>query len=118
MIWGDKMLEVVLIILLVFLSVMGLGDIMHRLWVILIRPKRTKNYLVTLLCDDLAMEQVTAVLEEMRWQGRDFARVLIGVDMGLDGRLVETLKNFEKDTHDFVFVSAEQLSTYISSQEV
>ncbi len=118
MVRGDEMLEVVLVIILVFLSVLGLGDIMHRLWVLLIRPKKMKNYLITLLHDDLAMEQVTAVLEEMRWQGKSFSHMLIGVDMGLDDSVAQTLKIFENETHDFVLVKADRLSTYVSSLDV
>lgn len=101
------MFKILLIVSVIFLSVIGLSDLLHRLWFVLIRPNKSKNYLITFLKDECAVEQVSAVLEEMRWQGKMLSCRLVGIDMGLSSDLSNILKELEKNTDDFLFVPAD-----------
>ncbi len=107
------MLNVLIIIIAIFFSVIGLSELLHRLWLYLLRPKSAPNFIVTLLDGEYAAEQVTATLEDMRWNGRKSACMLIGVDCGLPDNKLAACKMIERTNDDFIIVTPEYLSDEI-----
>ncbi len=110
------MFKVILIVLMLFLSAVGVGELLHRMWMRLLRPKDLKCFLVVPLCD-LATERVTAVLEEMRWYGKNYADMLIGVDVGLSDGEKKRCKEIESLTQDFVLCDAKDIENIIKKGE-
>lgn len=110
------MFEIIMLVLAIFLSIIGLCELMHRLWMVLIRPKKTENMLLIILNDELAVEQITAALEELRWQGSNFATTLVGIDMGLSTEISDTCKKISKDNQDFIFTTTEELGEFLKQR--
>ena len=104
-----NMLKVVLITILIFLSVIGLSEILHRLWLYLMRPAQLNNFLVTVLDDNYAAEQVHAILEDIRWNGKNNATLLIGIDNGLSKAQRDACAAIEIFSDDFIVASSETL---------
>ena len=116
MLWGECMFEIILIVIALFLSAIGVGELLHRLWMHVLRPKNLKCFLVVPLCDD-ATEQITAVLEEMRWYGKNYADILIGIDAGLPENERKRCKEIETLTTNFVFCDADKIKEVIKRGE-
>ena len=110
------MFKVILILIALFLSAVGIGELLHRLWMHILRPSDLKCFLVVPLCD-IATEKVTAVLEEMRWYGKNYADVLIGVDVGLSDGERKSCKEIEALTSDFVLCDADEVEGIIKRGE-
>ena len=110
------MFEIILIILALFLSSVGVAELLHRLWMHILRPKNLKCFLVVPLCDE-STEQVTAVLEEMRWYGKNYADVLIGVDVGLTENERKRCKEIEALTTNFVLCDVNKIEEVIKRGE-
>ena len=116
MLWGDCMFEIILIVLALFLSSVGVGELLHRLWMHVLRPKNRKCFLVLPLCDDAA-EQITAALEEMHWYGKNYADMLIGIDVGLNENERKRCKEIETLTTNFVLCDTKEIEEVIKRGE-
>lgn len=110
------MIEAILIVVIVFLSVVGIGELMHRIWMAVIKPNKAKNILITALTDDCAVEQVQAALEEVRWLGKGYAQVVIGVDFGLCNEILFRCRKLQEENTDLVICSVEELPEIIKAR--
>lgn len=116
MLWGDKMFEIIMLVFALFLSIIGLSELMHRLWMALIRPKGAENFLITCLSGDTSVEQVSAALEELRWQGKNCATLLIGIDIGLNEEQKITFEKLSNENHDFIFTDFAHIEEIIKKR--
>ncbi len=103
------MVEIILMTVTVFFAAVGLGEVLHRLWICLIRPQKTEKHLIIRLSENCAAEQISAALEEIRWYGENYAKTLIGVGENLSPETVSLCIRFSQKNTDFVFCTAEQL---------
>ncbi len=103
------MLKVLIIVISIFLSVIGLSEILHKLWLFLLRPTKNTNFIVTILDENFAAEQITAILEDMRWNGKNSARALMGINLGIGNEKFEACRMIEQLNSDFVIVTPETL---------
>ena len=104
-----QMFEILILVLLLFLAVLGLSELLHRFWMFLLRPQKPRIFLVTILDDTCAEEQIFSALEDMRWNGKNNACFLIGVDCGLSDEKLNACKQIEKLNDDFAFCLPEQI---------
>ncbi len=109
----NTMFEVIYIVIVVFLSVIGIGELMHRIWMAIIKPNNAKNILITPLTDDCAAEQLQAVLEEVRWLGKGYAEVVIGVDFGLGNDILAKCNALQDNNPELFICSPEELPEII-----
>ncbi len=91
----------------IILAIIGLSEILHRFWLYLMRPKPLKNILITVLDDECAPEQVSAILEDIRWNGSNNAALLIGIDNGLSKKQLDACAAIENLCSDFVVATKE-----------
>ncbi len=91
------MIEAILFLFVFFLSVIGLSEIIHGVWIAFIKPKsKPRKILLCVLCGDFADLQLKAAYEEMLWHGRSYADELVCIDGAVDelvlGRCLEYAK--------------------------
>ena len=110
------MFKTILILIALFLSVVGLGEIMHRIWMCFLRPKGVKNFLIMPLSDGQSANKVTAQLEELRWYGKNYADCLIGVDTGMPVSEIMICKEIEENCSDFLLCNIDELSEIIKKR--
>ena len=103
------MFEILVLSFVFFLAILGLGELLHKVWMFLLRPKKMNNFLVLVLDDSCAAEQITAALEDIRWNGKNSARFLIGIDNGLSEENVDVCKSIEKMNDDFIFCKTQEI---------
>lgn len=109
LLWGDVMIEIILMTVTLFFAAVGLGEVLHRLWICLIRPQKTEKHLIIRLNEKCAAEEISAALEEIRWYGENYAKTLIGVGDNLSLETAALCRRFSQKNTDFVFCTAEQL---------
>lgn len=107
------MFEIIIFSVVLFLSVTGLCELMHRLWILLIRPCKPKNMLLLCLYEDTALEQINTCLEEMRWHGEKYAGVLVGIDMGLEADRAAACRMLASEEQSFIFTDLDSLPDII-----
>ncbi len=113
MLWGEYMFKIILIIIALFLSSVGIGEILHRIWMLFLRPESRKCFLLLPLSEGCVAEQVTAELEEMRWYGKNYADLLIALDCGISESERKICKHIEKTNGDFVLCKLEDIEEVI-----
>lgn len=91
------MIESIIFIFVFLLSVVGLSEIIHAVWIGIIKPKaKPKKILLCVLCGDFADLQLRVAYEEMLWHGRSYADELICIDLILDKSVRERCFEFAK----------------------
>lgn len=94
------MFESIIFLFVFILSVIGLSEIIHAVWIGFIKPKaKSKKMLICTLCGDFADLQLRAAYEEMLWHGKSYADELMGVDLILDKSVRERCLEFAKQKH-------------------
>ena len=109
------MFKVFVFAVVIFLAILGLSELLHRLWMLLLRPEKTKNYLVTVINNTFPGEQILATLEELRWRS-DGTKILIGIDAGLSDESVNICKAFERENSDFYLCKPEEIWSEIKKR--
>lgn len=75
------MLETLLFIVVFSLSVIGLSDLIHWIWISIIKPKdKSKKTLLCYLSGDFADLQLKIAFEELLWYGKNYADDLVAID--------------------------------------
>lgn len=83
-------MEILIYLLLLFLSVIGLCDIIHSLRLSFLNVKHSKSKVVCcILKDDLADLQLQFVIEQYNWSGKRYADEIIAVNCLDDPQLIE-----------------------------
>ncbi len=78
------MWEIFLFFCVLILSLIGLCEILHRLWMLILKPKTdAQKFLILLLKDENAQQQLNFAQEHLRWAGKECANGIIAVDCGL-----------------------------------
>lgn len=78
------MWKIILFFCVLILSLMGLTELLHKIWMFMLKPKtKAEKYLVVLLKDKNAQQQLNYAQEHLRWTGEECAQGLIAVDCGL-----------------------------------
>ena len=106
-------MEAFLFALIIILAVIGLSDILHRVWMIFFKPRHEKNILLLLLNDENAVEQISTAIQQAHWYGREFAEKIIGVDMGLSAQQAQYCQSFCIENEIFIFCKHEELEKTI-----
>ncbi len=92
------------------LALFGLTELLHRLRIFLLRPAPHPVCALTLLCDETAVQQLCAELDELHWGGGCVAaRRLIAVDCGLSDAVAADCRQIAARHPDVVFCAAEDL---------
>lgn len=74
------MAEAFLFIVTVLLAIIGLGEFLHWICYVILKPKKHAHMvLVVYLTEDDAECQMLAALEELRWHGKRYADSLVAV---------------------------------------
>lgn len=74
------MVEILLFCIMIFLAVLGLADIIHSFKIYIKYPQKLKsNYLLVILNEDNAEEQVKYLADKLQWYGKKFANGVIAV---------------------------------------
>ncbi|MBR6573233.1 MAG: hypothetical protein IKK77_05915 [Clostridia bacterium] len=94
------MIESIIFLFVFFLSVIGLSELIHTVWIGLIKPKaKPKKILLCVLFGEFADLQLRTAYEEMLWHGKAYADELIAVDLisdeAVSQRSIEFAKNKE-----------------------
>ncbi len=94
------MLETLLFIVVFSLSVIGLSDLIHWIWLSIIRPKeKPKKTLLCYLCGEFADLQLRIVFEELLWYGKTYADDLVAIDYDIDESALSRCEEFAKDNN-------------------
>ncbi len=99
----------------VFLAILGLSELLHKLWMLLLRPQKLNNFLVSVINDSFPGEQILATLEELRWRS-DGTKVLIGVNVDLCDESIDICKMFERENIDFCLCKPEEIWSEIKKR--
>ncbi len=92
------MIESIIFLFVFLLSVIGLSELIHTVWISFINPKaKPKKILLCVLCGDLADLQLRAAYEEMLWHGRSYADELIAVDLIDDEGVLARSREFAQN---------------------
>lgn len=82
--------EVVFLILIIFPTLIGMGELLHMLKTFIISPKlKCEKYIAVKLKENDALAQLNSVACELSWQGRVYGDGVIAVDCGLDSTQAE-----------------------------
>ncbi len=74
------MIEAFLFIVTVLLAIVGLGELMHWISYIILKPKvKPHIQLIVYLNEQDAEQQLRSVIEELRWHGKRYADSLVAV---------------------------------------
>ena len=103
------MFEILTISAVFFLIIIGVSELLHRIWMFMLRPKKTYNFLITVLDNSCAAEQVAATLEDMRWNGKNSACLLIGVNCGLSEETAEECRMIAELNDDFIVCTGNEI---------
>ena len=110
MFWGDILIEAILFLFVFFISVIGLSELIHAIWIGFIKPKaKHRKILLCLLCGDFADLQLKADYEEMLWHGRSYADEIIGVDLTTDKAVLERCLAYAQNK-EIKIIKREELS--------
>lgn len=77
------MIKTVIFASVIILSMIGLGDVLHRLWMLFYKTKGKKIILLPLENNTAAM-QIKEAAAQLRWYGRDFADTIVCISDCLD----------------------------------
>ena len=79
------MVETILIIFIFILCAIGLSDMIHSIWLMIIKPKtKCKKVLLCFLTGEYADMHLRFAYEEMLWYGNKYAEEIIGIDQTTD----------------------------------
>ena len=103
------MIEIILILMLLFPSMLGLAEILHfiKVYILLSKVKPQKTVLVYLK-GKKSVEQLEYVIEEYHWYGEQYAKKIAAIDYGIPDDLIEECKEIAK-RNNVLFYSKEFL---------
>ena len=108
------MWKIILIFIVLIFSLLGLAELLHRIWMGILKPKTlARSFLVVLLEDANACEQLVYAAEHLRWCGRECAEGVIAVDCGLDAELLDRCSQFSGADNEVKIYSLNKLSDII-----
>ncbi len=82
------MWKIILFFCVLILSLLGLTELLHRIWMLILKPKTdAQKFLVVMLKDKNAQQQFNYAQEHLRWSGHECAQKLIAVDCGLTEKI-------------------------------
>lgn len=82
------MWEILLYFIILILSLIGFSELLHKTWMLILKPKTYgEKFLVLLLKDKNAQQQLNFAQEHLRWAGSECARGIIAVDCGLEKKV-------------------------------
>lgn len=70
----------ILLFTVMFLSIVGISEILHSLKMLIMRPKKPNNVHICFLNDIDGVLNLIHSAEQMRWNGSNFASKIIAVD--------------------------------------
>lgn len=100
------MFEAIFLICIYLLAIVGLSELLHRLWIFLLTPSKAKNkkYLLTFIDDDTAMQQIRAGLEKIRWAGKKEFDGLICIDAGVSEKTANFCRCAQMENDDLILI--------------
>ncbi len=94
------MLETLLFIVVFTLSVIGLSDLIHWVWIRIIKPKgRLKKTLLCYISGDFADLQLKIAFEELLWYGKSYADELIAVYCNIEESVFSRCLEYSKQNN-------------------
>lgn len=83
---------------LILIALIGLTIAIESFWLRILRPKADPpRFIIVFLKPDIALSQLRAASEELRWQGFKKYGKIIGVDCGLSKSELNILNNIYKN---------------------
>ncbi len=109
-------MEIIIYLLLLFLSVVGLCDIIHCVRLSLLDIKGEANKIICCkLNGKFADLQLRFVIEQYNWFGRKYADKVIAISYLDDERLIDRCK-YIADRHNIQFINHTELHNLINSE--
>ncbi len=106
-------MSVFIFLFILFLSVIGLVDLMHSLQLALLNVKNSKCKVVCcLLCDENAEMNLRYVIEQQKWLGQRYADRIVAVNYLSDTHLAERCKKIAEG-FDIPIISADKLHNFL-----
>lgn len=104
------MWKIILLILALFVNIIGLSQIIHRIWMLMLKPKeRALGFLCILLKGDNSYGKLCFADEYVRWYGEECIDGVIAIDCGLSQKEAEACNEFCKPDNNTYFYSASQI---------
>ena len=108
------MIKAVLLIVAIHLAILGLAELIHGIWLILITPRRAvKSFAVIWLVDGYAEQQLRFAAEQARWLGYNYAENVIAVNSDLSEENFRNCK-YIAERNNILFCPAEDLEEMIT----
>lgn len=109
-------MSVILYLTVLFLSVLGLCDLIHNIHLSFLRVKNRKNKIVCcVLNDELADLQLVYVAEQLNWFGKKYADSVIAIDCLQDDDLSERCLQIA-NTNNIKIIKRENIFDYINTE--
>lgn len=109
-------MEIVIYLFLLFLSVVGLCDIIHCVRISLLDIKSESNKILCCkLKGKLADLQLRFVVEQYNWFGRKYADKIVAISYLEDEALIERCK-YIADIHNIQYINHTELHNIINSE--
>ena len=78
------MFEAFLLTITALLAIVGLSELLHSACYRILKPRvKAQNFLLTVLTEEDAENQMLGVIEELRWHGTRYADTLVAVTINL-----------------------------------
>lgn len=106
-------MKIFLIAIMILLSIVGLSELLHRIWIAFLRPKNIKNYLLLILQNEDAYEQSCAALSQIKWHGSEFADKIIALNTGLNDKQISLCRALSIENKNYIFCNIEELENVI-----
>lgn len=107
---------IIFYLLVLFLSVVGLSELIHAMHLRFLRAKRKrKTCVVCLLNDDFCELDLRYVLEQYNWSGKVFAEKVIAIDC-LDDKAMSERCQTVAQKNCIEFMKFEDLEKYLKTE--
>lgn len=105
--------KVIIAIFVVVFSAIGIADLMHRVYIRFIAPSCVSRYVLLPLKDGDDVSAVSAVLDELRWYGRQYADRVICVDTGLCDETREIISRMAENDENLIFCEVRDIENIL-----
>lgn len=107
------MFEAIILTIVFLLAIVGLSELLHRIWLFFLRPSglQNKNYLLIFVDDETAPQQIREGLEKIRWAGQKEFSALVCVDNGMDAKTRNICKIIAQNNNDLIFADINEIGS-------
>ncbi len=109
-------MSVIVLLFIIFLSVIGLCDILESIKLLLLRDKKQKNKIICCMLKNEASEiSLRYIIEEYKWSGKFLADKIVVVNYLKDSKVAVRCKELA-EYFGFDFIEEEMLLSYLNME--